>query len=241
MNTSVMEGVIKMPDDPDAKVISWLPAAHIAERGANYYTPVVRGFHPHLPGPPPDHRVPAEDPPDLVLRRPAHLGEAEGRSRRPVRGLPDEQRERAPRRSPMASRRSGSSRPARRSPEDLAAVSRRPTKLSSRPARHGRARRVRASTSAPPDPVEVLEFFHGIGLPLGELWGMSETCGVSHHQPAERHPHRHRGTAGSPNAKSVLAEDGEVLIRGDHTSCPSYRNKPEKTAETIVARLAAHR
>src|SRR5690606_29492256 len=27
-----------------AKVISWLPAAHIAERGANYYLPMVRGL-----------------------------------------------------------------------------------------------------------------------------------------------------------------------------------------------------
>ena len=41
MLTSVMEGVIDLPDR-DATVISWLPAAHIAERGANYYTPVMR-------------------------------------------------------------------------------------------------------------------------------------------------------------------------------------------------------
>ena len=32
-------------------------------------------------------------------------------------------------------------------------------------------------TLAPrPTPLEVLEFFHAIGIPLAELWGMSETC-----------------------------------------------------------------
>jgi long-subunit acyl-CoA synthetase (AMP-forming) len=38
-------GVHEMIDLPErgAKVISWLPAAHIAERGAHYYLPVVRG------------------------------------------------------------------------------------------------------------------------------------------------------------------------------------------------------
>ena len=37
---------------------------------------------------------------------------------------------------------------------------------------------VAVSVSAAPIPVEVLEFFHAIGIPIGELWGMSETCGV---------------------------------------------------------------
>ena len=64
------------------RVISWLPAAHIAERGANYYLPVVNGLHGHdLPGPTRDRRVPAAGDADLVLRRAADLGEAEGRAR----------------------------------------------------------------------------------------------------------------------------------------------------------------
>ena len=68
------------------KVISWLPAAHIAERGANYYLPVIHGLSDHdLPRPAQDHRVPAAGAPDLVLRRAADLGEAEGRRSRPAR------------------------------------------------------------------------------------------------------------------------------------------------------------
>src|SRR5204863_264428 len=37
---------------------------------------------------------------------------------------------------------------------------------------------VAINVGAAATPVEVLEFFHAIGLPLAELWGMSETCGA---------------------------------------------------------------
>jgi long-subunit acyl-CoA synthetase (AMP-forming) len=38
----VLEKVLDFP--PGARVLSWLPAAHIAERGAHHYLPVVYGF-----------------------------------------------------------------------------------------------------------------------------------------------------------------------------------------------------
>ncbi len=31
----------------------------------------------------------------------------------------------------------------------------------------------------------MLEFFHAIGIPVGELWGMSETCGVATLNPPD--------------------------------------------------------
>ena len=40
--TAAVEDIVDFPDR-GAKVISWLPAAHIAERGAHYYLPVIRG------------------------------------------------------------------------------------------------------------------------------------------------------------------------------------------------------
>src|SRR5262249_45665586 len=39
---SGVDGMIDLPER-GAKVISWLPAAHIAERGAHYYLPMVMG------------------------------------------------------------------------------------------------------------------------------------------------------------------------------------------------------
>jgi len=89
------------------------------------------------------------------------------------------------------------------------------------------------AVGAAPTPVEVLEFFHAIGLPLAELWGMSETCGSGAANPPER---IRIGTVGppAPGVEITLADDGEVLIRGDVVML-GYRNLPEQTAEAMTA------
>jgi long-subunit acyl-CoA synthetase (AMP-forming) len=86
---------------------------------------------------------------------------------------------------------------------------------------------------AAPTPPDVLEFFHALGMNVCELWGMSETCGVATLNPADR---VRIGTVGPPlpTVELRLAEDGEVLLRGP--MCTSgYRNMPEKTAELLDA------
>ena len=42
------------------------------------------------------------------------------------------------------------------------------------------------NVGAAPTPPEVLEFFHAIGVPIAELWGMSETCGYGTTNPPRR-------------------------------------------------------
>src|SRR5205807_8135075 len=87
------------------------------------------------------------------------------------------------------------------------------------------------NVGAAPTPVEVLEFFHAIGLPLAELWGMSESCGAGTVNPPDRIK---IGTVGppAPGIEIKLADDGEVLMRGDVVML-GYRNLPQQTAETI--------
>jgi long-chain acyl-CoA synthetase len=87
------------------------------------------------------------------------------------------------------------------------------------------------NAGAAPTPLEVLEFFHAIGIPVGELWGMSETCGVATCNPPEKIK---LGTVGPPvpGIEIRLAEDGEVLVKGDSVM-PGYRNMPDRNAETI--------
>ena len=90
---------------------------------------------------------------------------------------------------------------------------------------------VSVNVGAAPTPVEVLEFFHAIGIPIGELWGMSETCGAATVNP----PGKVKiGCVGPPMAgfEIKLAEDGEVFVRGA-ANMVGYRNLPDKTAETI--------
>jgi long-chain acyl-CoA synthetase len=92
---------------------------------------------------------------------------------------------------------------------------------------------VAINVGAAPTPVEVLEFFHAIGLPLSELWGMSETCGGGAVNP----PGKIKiGTVGpaTPGCELKVAEDGELLIRGGMVML-GYRGLPDKTAETIDA------
>ena len=113
---SGFDEVIAFPDD--GRVVSWLPMAHIAERACSHYLPMLLGFTHHLlPGPAPGGRLPARGAADLVLRRPAHLGEAQGgdrgRRRRPSRTRRASRRPSG--RSTSGCARSSSSRPASRS------------------------------------------------------------------------------------------------------------------------------
>jgi long-chain acyl-CoA synthetase len=88
------------------------------------------------------------------------------------------------------------------------------------------------NVGAAPTPLEVLEFFHAIGIPIGELWGMSETCGLGAVNPPDRIK---LGTVGppTPGVELKLDEDGEVLVKADCVM-PGYRNLPEKNAETFT-------
>ena len=92
--------------------------------------------------------------------------------------------------------------------------------------------RICASGAAPIAPA-TLEYFWGLGIPVFELWGMSETSGLS----TSNAPGRVRiGTVGQvvPEVEIKLADDGEILTRGP-AIMRGYRNDPEKTAETIDA------
>jgi long-subunit acyl-CoA synthetase (AMP-forming) len=77
----------------------------------------------------------------------------------------------------------------------------------------------------------VLEFFRDLGVPLYEVWGMSETAGVAIANP----PGRVRpGTVGVPvpGVDARLAEDGELLVRGPLVA-DGYRADPVRTAEAF--------
>jgi long-subunit acyl-CoA synthetase (AMP-forming) len=90
---------------------------------------------------------------------------------------------------------------------------------------------VAVNVGAAPTPVEVLEFFHALGIELAELWGMSETCGAG---TCNRPGRVKIGTVGppAPGCEVKIAQDGEVLVRAEFVML-GYRNQPEKTAETI--------
>jgi long-chain acyl-CoA synthetase len=84
---------------------------------------------------------------------------------------------------------------------------------------------------AAPTPVEVLEYFAALGLPICELWGMSETSSCATINP----PGAVKvGTCGPAltGVELKLADDGELLVRGDIVM-KGYRGDPQKTREAL--------
>ncbi|MDW5597469.1 AMP-binding protein [Conexibacter stalactiti] len=88
-----------------------------------------------------------------------------------------------------------------------------------------------ANIGAAPSAPELIEYFHTIGVPLAEIYGMSENCACCTCNP----PGAIRvGTVGPalPGVELRLAEDGELLMRSE-TVMRGYRGLPEATAAAI--------
>ena len=231
--TAGVDGIIDFPER-GAKVISWLPAAHIAERGAHYYLPVTRGCTVYIC---PDPRQIVEflprARPTWFFAVPRIWEKLKAGLEAKLAAVPGEDGERARQGLEAAIKKVKLEQAGEQVPDQLAqAVAAADAALfSNLRAALGLDEAVAVNVGAAPTPLEVLEFFHAIGIPIGELWGMSETCGASTVNPPGKIK---LGTVGPPlpGIEIKLAEDGEVLIRGD-TIMPGYRNMPDKTAETI--------
>jgi long-chain acyl-CoA synthetase len=79
---------------------------------------------------------------------------------------------------------------------------------------------------------ELIEFFHGLGLPLSDGWGMTEVGFGTWNGLEQIKP----GTIGypMPGMEARLGEDSELLVRG-HSMMSGYYKDPVRTAETIDA------
>jgi long-chain acyl-CoA synthetase len=90
---------------------------------------------------------------------------------------------------------------------------------------------VAAVTGAAAIPRPILEWYNAIGVPLSEIYGMSESSGPMTWSPRANRP----GYVGQaiPGCDLVIADDGEVLCRGGHVF-QGYYEQPDKTAESLV-------
>ena len=89
-----------------------------------------------------------------------------------------------------------------------------------------------AVTGGAPMDSELSHFFNGIGMPVLEGYGMTETCGpVCVSLPEDNRI----GTIGMPmcGITAGIAEDGELVIKGPLV-CKGYHNNPEVTTQQIT-------
>ena len=93
-------------------------------------------------------------------------------------------------------------------------------------------RRVRvAMTGAAPIPPDVVRYFRNLGVPLLEVYGLTESAGMIFGQ----HPDRVKvGTVGEPilGVEWKMGEAGELLVRGDMVFQGYYKNA-QATADTV--------
>ena len=100
-------------------------------------------------------------------------------------------------------------------------------------ARLGLHRVRHAASAAAPISLGTLEFFLSLGVPIFEIYGLSETSGPG----TISTPGRFRTGSVGPSMPGVeirLAEDGEVLMRGPNIF-RGYRRDPEATAAALDA------
>ena len=197
------DAVLHLPDG--GNVVSYLPMAHIAERNCSHYFPMLLGFTVTCC---PDAREVVSYFPDV---RPAWFFAVPRIFEKLARG------------DRRVAARGGAARAREGDEAVLAALH---EKL-------GLDRIQALNCGAAPTPPEVIEFFHAIGLPLGELWGMSETTAIGACNPPERVK---IGTVGPPvpGVDIRLAEDGEIELRGPCVT-PGYHGRQDLTRETFTA------
>ncbi|MDX6648778.1 MAG: hypothetical protein QOJ97_729 [Solirubrobacteraceae bacterium] len=187
------------PIAPGGRIVSFLPAAHIADRWSCHYSPMAHGFT------------------VTTCPDPAQVIAAVASTHPTVFGAVPRVWEKLK----TALESQVGSDPGRLAGETKAGIR----------AKLGFEEVEWFVSGAAPIPTAVLEFFLALGVPICELWGMSETTAVATVNPRDD---IRVGTVGLPlpGVEVRLAPDGEVLVRGANVM-RGYRNQPDRTAEAL--------
>jgi long-chain acyl-CoA synthetase len=222
-----------------ARVVSYLPMAHIAERSCSQYLPIMFGFT--VTDCPNAREVVGYLPevrPNWFFSVPRIFEKLRAAIEAGIDHEQDEQKKQATKwaidvglrkvRAEQEARSGGDEVPEELQQEYAKADE---LVLSKIRDRLGLDQLEALNVGAAPTPREVIEFFHALGLPLAELWGMSETCGAG---CCNRPDEIKIGTVGppAPGVEIKLGEDGELLMKSG-VVMKGYRNAEEKTREAI--------
>jgi long-chain acyl-CoA synthetase len=225
--------IIQFPEG--ARVVSYLPMAHIAERSCSQYLPIMFGFT--VTDCPNAREVVGYLPevkPTWFFSVPRIFEKLKAAVEAGVEAEQDEDRKKATKWAiDVGLRKVRAEQAGEEVSDELAQEHAKADEmvLSKIRARLGLDELEALNVGAAPTPREVIEWYHALGLPLAELWGMSETCGAG---CCNRPEHIKIGTVGpaAPGIEVRLAEDGELLMRSEVVMI-GYRNQEEKTREAL--------
>jgi long-chain acyl-CoA synthetase len=215
------------------KVVSYLPMAHIAERTVSHYSQVVLGYEVSCcpnPGEIASYLGPVK--PNVLFGVPRvwekiHAGLTGALAADPEKARQFDEAVEAAR--PIAIKKSWGT-----ATEEEEATYAFLDEVAFKPVRQllGLDELEVAVTGAAPIPPDLLSWFRAIGVPLSEVYGMSENTGLMTWTPERIKP----GTVGPacPGTEVRIAEDGEVICRGPHVF-QGYLDDPEKTDEALSA------
>ncbi len=216
--------------------VSYLPLAHIAERFASHWGSIYRGDLVYL-CPDQSQLLPTlhEARPTFFLGVPRVWEKFQAAITAGVAAEADPARKEALQVAIGAARKLVGMRQAGQQPpaELLAGVERAQPVFAALRAKLGLDQCRLAITSTAPLAMDVHEFFAAIGLPLVEVWGMSELTGPGTAVPPGAPK---MGTVGTEliGTEVALAADGELIARGGNLMVGYYK-APEQTAEAIDA------
>jgi long-chain acyl-CoA synthetase len=215
-------------------LVSYLPLAHVAERFTSQWNGIYVGHEVYL-CPDPAQLMPymLEARPTVFVGVPRVWEKLMSGIQAGLEAEPDEGKRAMARGALAAAQQAYRLRRDRQPvPDELASVVERAQPLFALlRSKVGLDRSRLAITSTAPCRPEVHEFWAALGLPLFEVWGMSELTGPATAVPIDDHKAPSIGVA-LPGVEVRLADDGEILVRGGNVMVGYYR-EPGKTADTI--------
>src|SRR5438270_4672465 len=231
-----MAAIEKMQEFGHETFVSYLPLAHVAERFSSQWRGIYSGFETWLcPDPNLLLQYLLEARPTTFVGVPRVWEKLMAGLRAGIAAEPDDTRREMVLGALAASISAYRLRQQREPvPVELAAVGERAKPVFALlRSKIGLDRCALAFTSTAPCRPEVHEFWAALGMPLYEVWGMSELTGPATAVPRDGHQTPSIGVP-LPGVEVKLAEDGELLVRGGNVMVGYYR-EPAKTAEMIDA------
>jgi long-subunit acyl-CoA synthetase (AMP-forming) len=235
-----IEGFEQLIEFPDSgRIISWLPNAHVAERNAHHYIPVVLGLEITVCD---DPRKITEFLPEVnptwFFAVPRIWEKIKAGLESKLGSAPEEQAQQARQALDAAIKKVRLEQAGEDVPDELAkAVQQADDNMFVHLRKALGLDELRAcNVGAAPTPPEVLEFFHAIGIPVAELWGHERDVRLRHVQPARPDQDRHGRPARArrrDQARRGRRDPGQGRVR--HARLPQPRRQDQGDARPTTA------